>query len=132
MKKQILIVDQSPHLKRLLDYYFEHTISVVTVFDGDNAIEIMDDGVEPDVVAIDLTIPDNEGMKLLQRLKNHPNYKNIPVLILVAKSQTVERSKALDYGADAWMYKPYNPKMFVEQLLTLAEKSETATCSSDE
>ncbi|MGN1394203.1 MAG: response regulator [Succinivibrionaceae bacterium] len=62
----------------------------------------------PDLILLDLMLPDEDGMSILSKLKQQPQYKNIPVIIVSAKDRELDKIRGLDSGADDYITKPYS------------------------
>ena len=68
----------------------------------------------PDAVAMDVVLPDVEGLELLGRLREHPVYKTIPIVVMTGKVEHEDVVKALAYGASGYLTKPLKPETLVE------------------
>jgi DNA-binding response OmpR family regulator len=62
---------------------------------------------QPDVLVLDLMLPELDGYEVLRQLRAHPQGKKLPVLMLTAKGQAIDRQTALECGADLFMTKPF-------------------------
>ncbi len=62
---------------------------------------------KPDLIILDVMLPDMDGMEILSEIKRKPNTKNIPVIMLTAKNAEIDKVRALDMGADDYVPKPF-------------------------
>jgi two-component system chemotaxis response regulator CheY len=63
-----------------------------------------------DIILTDINMPDINGLELLSFLKNHPQYKSIPVVIISTEKTEADRKRGLALGADDYLTKPFDPK----------------------
>jgi CheY-like chemotaxis protein len=69
-----------------------------------------------DVIAMDVVLPDVIGLELLARLRDHPTYKSVPIIVMTAKVDHDDLVAALAYGASGYMTKPFKPEALVESV----------------
>lgn len=111
--KKILIVDDDPHILRLLQLYFEKEQFVVsTAEDGDAALARFAEN-EPDVVLLDLMMPGKSGYDVLRELRKT---STVAILILTARGDTFDKVLGLELGADDYVAKPFEPKELVARV----------------
>ena len=108
MSARILVVDDIPANVRLLEAklsaeYFE----VLTANDGPAALEAAANQA-PDLILLDVMMPGMDGFEVARRLKDDPKTRHIPVVMLTALSETADRVRGLDAGADDFLSKPVN------------------------
>lgn len=108
MSARILVVDDIPANVRLLEAklsaeYFE----VVTASDGPSALEAAATKA-PDLILLDVMMPGMDGFEVARKLKDNPKTRHIPVVMVTALSDTSDRVKGLDAGADDFLSKPVN------------------------
>jgi two-component system cell cycle response regulator DivK len=77
----------------------------------------------PDLVLVDLGLPDIDGQTLVTLIKRAPELKNIPVVAVTAWPEESARKMALAYGCDGFISKPINTRTFPEQIATFLTKS---------
>jgi two-component system chemotaxis response regulator CheY len=131
----ILIVDDSPTIRRMVmaslgvlpDTDFAEAAS------GLQAIEAL--AVTPvQMVILDLNMPDMHGLDVLRFVRSHDRYRDLPVMVLTTRGDTISRDRALQAGASAYMTKPFSPSALaasVAEQLTLA-RSHGAAMPPDE
>jgi two-component system phosphate regulon response regulator PhoB len=109
-KISILIVEDDPDILELLAYNFRAGgYDVRTCETGTEAIDMAGER-PPDLVLLDLMIPEVDGLEVCRRLKTNPAMKNIPVIMLTAKGDEVDRIVGLELGADDYVVKPFSPR----------------------
>jgi PAS domain S-box-containing protein len=102
----ILIVDDTPsNLEVLLDFLEESGFKVLVTEDGESAVE-MAEYVLPDLILLDVLMPEIDGFETCQRLKSNPVTQNIPVIFLTALADKVDKVKGLNLGAVDYITKP--------------------------
>jgi len=107
MSKNVLLAEDEPNIVESLTFLLERAgfeISVAT--DGRQALKIALEQ-QPDVLVLDLMLPELDGYEVLRQLRAHPKGEKLPVLMLTAKGQRIDRETALECGADLFMTKPF-------------------------
>jgi DNA-binding response OmpR family regulator len=114
--KRILIVDDEPDLRELLEYHFKHAgFSVLTAADGLEALEKVRLNL-PDCILLDLLLPDLDGFTLCEILRRHPSTAPLPILFLTAVGGQISRLVGLDAGADDHLVKPVSPSVVLQRV----------------
>ncbi len=105
---RMLLVDDSPLIQRLVtDRLAAHQIEVRSISSGSLALQEMIDW-SPEVVLLDLELPDGDGLNALARIKGRPEIQNIPVIALSASGDTAETVRAFELGAVDYISKPFD------------------------
>ena len=108
-KKRILVVDDERHMQRLLQFNLEKTGCIVeTAGSGEAALAITGEKTV-DLLLIDLVMPGMDGFATVQELRNRPNGKDIPVIMLTSRGQVDTREQASGLGISAFLTKPFSP-----------------------
>jgi len=106
VKKKIMVVDDDPNILNLMKIYLEQEkYQVIPIIDSTKAIQQFKIEM-PDVVLLDIMMPHINGFELLQELRK---FSNVPVMMLSAKGETVDKVKGLELGADDYLVKPVDP-----------------------
>lgn len=114
--QQLLLIDDDPNLIVLVQDYLEFQgYEVITADNGQDALEILQDQ-EPDLIICDIMMPDIDGYEVVERIRQDSRISWIPVIFLSAKSQTSDRVKGLNTGADVYLVKPFEPEELVAQV----------------
>ena len=113
---RILVVDDSPFMTRLLDYMLRGASYETTVAtNGPAALECIAKDC-PDMVFLDVMMPDMDGLDVLKRIREDSLTCELPVVVLTAKAQDRSRQEAMRAGATEYLTKPYTS----EQVLGVA------------
>jgi two-component system KDP operon response regulator KdpE len=100
----ILVVDDEPHLVRTLAINLRaRDYEVETARDGRSALQAFHDA-RPDLIVLDLGLPDVDGVEVLRRVRQT---SDVPVIVLSARTDSVDKVEALDLGADDYVTKPF-------------------------
>ena len=112
----ILIVEDEEALVTLIDYNLQKEgFKVISASDGEEGLlRIAED--KPDLVLLDWMLPKVSGIELCRRLRNNPQSKNIPVIMLTARSEEADRIRGLDTGADDYLTKPFSMSELVARI----------------
>ncbi len=109
----ILVVDDDLALRELLHRYLEEQGFNPVAVDGGEAMKAWLQDHQPDLVVMDLMLPGEDGLSLTRYLRAH---SDIPVLILSAKGEDIDRIVGLEIGADDYLAKPFNPRELVARI----------------
>ncbi|GAB1542207.1 response regulator [Scytonema sp. NUACC21] len=101
----LIVDDNATNLKILFDLLSYAGFKVLMTEDGETAIKIAE-SYEPDLILLDVLMPNMDGFETCRRLKSHPATQNIPVIFLTALSQTADKVKGLNIGAVDYIIKP--------------------------
>lgn len=77
----------------------------------------------PDLVLLDIMLPDDDGLQVVARLRRHPEYKKLPVIMVTAKTTELDKVKGLDFGADDYMTKPFGVMELISRVKALLRRS---------
>jgi len=81
---------------------------------------------EPELLIVDLMLPDMDGFQILERLRRDPKFSTIPVIVITAKDQLDEKLKAFELGADDYLVKPFQPEELVARMGILIRRGRAA------
>ncbi len=120
---KVLIVDDSQTLRQMVsELLTKQAIKVIEAASGLEALEKIQEDA-PDLVIVDLVMPQMNGYELCRFLKNNPTTQQIPVLICSTKSQDFDRYWGMKQGADAYLTKPFQPAELLRTIEVLLENS---------
>ena len=108
-RRTILVVDDSQDMQQFLVGIFNRDYNVEAASDGAEAESIIR-SKHIDIVVTDLMMPNVDGLELTQFIKKNPDTDHIPVILLTAKTAIESRLQALQYGADDYVTKPFEPE----------------------
>lgn len=104
----ILIIEDEEHIVELLKFNLENNGYKVTfALDGQKGLELIENE-QPDLVLLDLMLPKVDGIDICNRIKNNKNLKDIPIIMLTAKSGETDKIIGLEIGADDYITKPFS------------------------
>lgn len=120
MAAKILAVDDEKHIVRLVQINLQKEgYDVITASNGKEALERIA-AEKPDLVIMDVMMPQMDGFEALKTLKSQPETVNLPVIMLTAKAQDADVFEGWKSGADLYLTKPFNPSelmSFVKRIL---------------
>jgi two-component system, OmpR family, KDP operon response regulator KdpE len=115
----ILVVDDEPHIVRTLTINLRaRDYDVESAGDGRSALQIMQER-KPDVIVLDLGLPDMDGVDVLRRVRET---SNVPVVVLSARQDSDDKIEALDAGADDYVTKPFGMDEFLARVRAAARR----------
>jgi len=119
--KQILVVDDDAGLRELLQQYLSaQGYQVATVADG-SAMEVHFAHHAVDLVILDLMLPGEDGLSLARKLRTQGD---LPIIMLSARGEDVDRIVGLEVGADDYLAKPFNPRELLARIRALLRRNE--------
>jgi len=124
MTPKILIVEDEPALVTLLRYNLEREgYEVSEAGDGEEGLlRISED--KPDLVILDWMLPLLSGIEVCRRLRRAPATRALPVLMLTARGEEVDKVRGLDCGADDYMTKPFSPTELIARMRALLRRAQ--------
>jgi two-component system alkaline phosphatase synthesis response regulator PhoP len=116
LKQHILVVDDDKEVVRLMRAYLEQSgYDVLVAYNGESALHIMRREC-PDLVLLDLMLPDRDGWDITRIMRNDPNLMHTPIIMLSARVSDTDKIVGLELGADDYVTKPYNPREVVSRV----------------
>ncbi len=115
MKKVLIIDDEKNILDSVAMYLDGHDFKVTTSMEGIEGIKMAKDE-PPDVILLDLLLPDMDGYLVCRTLSENKVTQGIPIIVISAKSQEEDIEKAKEYGASDYILKPFEPKKLIEMI----------------
>ena len=104
----VLVVEDEPAQRDVLSYNLEADgFRVVQAENGEEALMMVDEDT-PDVIVLDWMMPNLSGIEVCRRLKSRPQTRLIPIIMLSARSEEVDKVRGLETGADDYVIKPYS------------------------
>lgn len=124
MNKKILIVDDEPHIRLLLEQTLEELedegVELLTADNGEEALDTIK-AEKPDLVFLDVMMPKMNGFDVCNAVKNELSLKDVYIIMLTAKGQEFDKRKGKDAGADLYMTKPFDPDEVVKKSIQVLE-----------
>lgn len=123
----ILIVEDEEKIAQLLaDYLEREGYRVSTLFTGDNAVETIR-STEPDFLVLDLMLPGKDGLSICREVRQ---FSELPVMMLTAKVDEIDRLIGLELGADDYVCKPFSPREVVARVKTILRRTSSGVRAS--
>jgi diguanylate cyclase (GGDEF)-like protein len=125
LKETILIVDDEPHIRRILDYLLrQQGYEVEAAASGPEALDRIQGSQHlPDLILLDLMMPEMDGFEVCRRLRDDYRSRQIPIIIVTAKGEQIDRVRGLEGGANDYLTKPYDHKELVLRVRNTLEWS---------
>ncbi len=122
-KTRILIVEDDTDILHLLSYNVQSAgFDIVTAMDGNAALAMVKQH-SPDLIILDLMIPGIDGFEVCKELKRNPETRNMPVIMLTAKGEEVDRIVGLELGADDYVVKPFSPRELILRIRAILRRA---------
>lgn len=123
MTEHILIVDDEADIVELLDYSLRQAgYTVVNARDGASALAAVR-RQRPDLIVLDLMLPDIPGTEVCRRLRKEAGTEAIPILMLTARAEEIDRVVGFEVGADDYVAKPFSPREIVLRVSALLRRA---------
>lgn len=122
MAKKILLVDDEKDIISLLKFNLQaEGYKTVSAMDGDRAL-VLTEEEKPDLVLLDIMLPDKDGWEVLRELRQNPKTENIPVIFLTAKDSEFDEVLGLELGADDYIVKPISMRKLLARIKKVLKK----------
>ncbi|HXV67742.1 MAG TPA: response regulator transcription factor [Nitrospira sp.] len=120
--KKILIVEDERDILQLVKLYLEKEgFRTATAMTGPEALKQVKEGT-PDLVVLDLMLPDMDGLEVCRRLRAVPETAMLPIIMLTAKAEESDTIVGLELGADDYVTKPFSPKALVARVKAMLRR----------
>ena len=124
MKERVAIVDDEPDILELVDLHLKKAgFRTDCFFNAENFLKFIK--IEhPDLIILDLMLPDADGLEVCKELKKQAEYSSIPVIMLTAKGEETDKILGLELGADDYVTKPFSPKELVARVKAVLRRQQ--------
>ena len=130
IRPTVLLVEDEPAQREVLVYNLEaECFDVITVDNGEDALLLVEEN-EPDLIILDWMIPQPSGLEVCRRLKSNPKTRQIPIIMLSARAEDVDRVRGLETGADDYVVKPYSVIEFTARVKAHFRRANVATAGA--
>ena len=130
-KQQILVVDDDKEIARLLRGYLEKAgFGVLVAHDGGTAVHTLRRD-KPDLLLLDLMLPDMDGYDITRLVRTDANLQQIPIIMITARVEDSDKIVGLELGADDYVTKPFNPAEVVARVRAQLRAKSRLTGSDD-
>ena len=129
--KRILIVEDEKNIRELIEFNLKNAgFSVVKAVDGKEALDKLSS--EIDLVVLDLMLPEIDGMEVCRKIRGNDELRKIPIIMLTAKGEEVERILGLEMGADDYMTKPFSPRELIARIKAIFRRIKESKSESEQ
>lgn len=123
MKEKILIVDDEKDIVKMLDYNLKKEgFRTVSCYDGEDTLDTVV-RERPSLIILDLMLPGMDGLEVCKALKKEAKTSVIPIIMLTAKSQEVDKVIGLELGADDYITKPFSPRELIARVKAILRRA---------
>ena len=131
MTSRVLVIEDEPDIRKTIDYNLSkesfEVIQAASIEEGEKALA----SNKIDVIILDLMLPDGSGLTLCRDIKSEPNTKNIPVIILTAKTEEVDRVVGFELGADDYVTKPFSVRELILRVKAILKRGVSTEIQTD-
>jgi two-component system alkaline phosphatase synthesis response regulator PhoP len=121
--ERVLVVDDDPDIARIVRAYLEQAgYGVTTAADGRSALAALRQD-RPDALVLDVMLPDGDGWEITRQLRADPALRRLPIILLTARVEDVDKIVGLELGADDYVTKPFNPRELVARVRALLRRA---------
>ena len=110
MKRTLLIVDDEPSIRLILEHYFSIDFTVVLKSNGLEAMDWLEQGNCPDAIVADYDMPVMDGPDFIRQIRASSLHRDVGLIVLSGKDSTTTKIECLKLGADDYLVKPFNPE----------------------
>ena len=130
--KKILVIEDEEDLNQTLSFNLENEgYKVTSALKGTEALEILENSSPPDLVILDLMLPDMPGLDICRHIRSKDNLKNISVIIVTAKGEEVDRVVGFELGADDYIVKPYSVRELMLRIQAQLRRNEPSEVTEE-
>ena len=120
-KELVLLVDDEPNIIKLARLYLEREgFIVISVGDGESALESIE-RKHPSILILDIMLPKLDGWEVCRKLRSEGN--RIPIIMLTARDEDIDKILGLELGADDYLTKPFNPRELVARIKAILRRT---------
>jgi len=122
-KEKILIIEDDKNISKLIKYNLEKEgFDCSACFDGEEGLKTLA-GCSFDLIILDIMLPGMDGLEVCRRVKHNKELSAIPVIMLTAKGEEVDRVVGFELGADDYMVKPFSPRELVLRIKAILKRA---------
>jgi two-component system alkaline phosphatase synthesis response regulator PhoP len=122
-KAQVLIVEDEPEIAELIEFHAERAgLRARTIHSGRLALELLR-REKPDLIVLDLMLPDLDGLEVCRRLKQNDDTRSIPIVMVTAKGEEADIVTGIELGADDYVTKPFSPRVLMARLRNVLRRN---------
>ena len=128
MANRILLIEDEVDLVQVLKYQLaKEGFDVTSAYNGTDGLQKVKENPKPDVILLDLMLPDMSGKDICRTIKNNPDSAHIPVIMVTARGEEIDRVIGFELGADDYVVKPFSTRELVSRIRAILRTTETTT-----
>jgi len=123
MSDLVLVIEDEKEIRDLVRYNLERAgFRVTAVGDGEEGLRRLF-AARPDALVVDLMLPGRSGLELLREVRAEPSTRDLPAIVLTARSAEMDKLLGFEHGADDYLTKPFSPRELIARLQALLRRS---------
>ena len=127
MTNRILVIEDEVDLVQVLKYQLaKEGFEVTTAYNGTDGLRMVSTQPGPDVILLDLMLPDMSGKDICRTIKNNPDSAHIPVIMVTARGEEIDRVIGFELGADDYVVKPFSTRELILRIRAILRTTEKA------
>lgn len=132
--KKIFLVEDDENIRELVIYALNSSNFEAVGFESGSIFfqQLSSCQEPPNMVLLDIMLPEEDGLSILKKLRSNPRYKKLPVIMLTAKGSEFDKVKGLDMGADDYITKPFGVMELISRINAVLRRSGTLKNVNDE
>ncbi len=131
LKERVLLVEDEPGIVKGLSHSMERDgYQVTSARDGEEGLRLALQ-TKPDMIILDLMLPGMDGLSICRELRQRPQTRDIPIIMLTAKRDDVDRIVGLEMGADDYVTKPFNTRELLARMKAVMRRMKRRTDEED-
>ncbi len=130
MVPKVLVVDDEQNILEIIQFNLEREgYHIITAKDGNTALELARSEI-PDLIVLDIMLPEQDGFTVCRLLQQEAKTRSIPIIMLSARGDELDKILGLEMGADDYVTKPFSPRELVARIKARLRRSEETESSS--
>jgi len=123
VEKKILVVDDEEHIQELIKFNLEKNgFKVITADNGRDAFQLAKDQ-QPDLVFLDLMLPGMDGLEVCKEIRKEPSISGMPIIMITAKGEELDKILGLELGADDYITKPFSVRELIARAKAILRRT---------
>lgn len=121
--KKVLVIDDEKNIRELIKFNLEAAgYETVLAADGQQGLDMLDEGV--DLIVLDLMLPAIDGLSVCRKIRADNKFSELPIIMLTAKGEEVDRILGLEMGADDYLTKPFSPRELIARIKAVLRRTD--------
>lgn len=129
VQQLVFILEDEIHIQQLVKYNLESAGYKVQAFNNGESVLKEIQSITPNLLILDIMLPGIDGVEVCRQIRQNPRIKEIPIIMLTAKNQELDKILALEIGADDYITKPFSVRELVARVRALLRRTKTLNSS---